>query len=433
MLNFFFSSFKLSMSRKNIISSLSRSSTLIPWNQQANIKSLEILYAKGHHIYTESQKITDFTCGAMVVSLGHNNPHIYQGFQNHLKNGISYVPSNFSTRTRDYLSDRLLDVTNFIGGKVLYGNGGADANEMACFLGQEYQSLNNQPGHRILSFEQSFHGGSTIGASLISGDNRRVSKAKHYQLPWEPIMPNADWNDKGEKSLETIDNLLDDSVSSILVEGSSGSAGCILYPPGYLQKLSKLCQDKNKLLICDEVMSGFGRTGHFWGHQKQSIKPDIITCAKALTSGYVPLSGVILSPRISEVFENNPVMCGLTYSGHPLGCEIANRCLDLYLADNLQLLHNVNEKSEKLNKMGNQIAKEHDFIVEYRNNGFLGCWQLDLSDSELAQVSQLLLDNNIYCMRIREHIFTSPMLGIDSELLAESMNQINTAFSQMEN
>ena len=421
------------MSVSNLVRNIYRSSSLIPWQKQGSLSSLEIVKAQGHFIYTEHQQITDFTCGAMVVSLGHNNPHIQNSILDHLKTGIAYVPSNFATVNRDYLSDRLLDLSNFPQGKVLYGNGGADANEMACFLAQEYQSLNDRSSSRILSFQQSFHGGSTIGASLISGDARRVAKDKHYGLPWEPILPNPNWLDNGDESLDKIASLLDDSVSGILVEGSSGSAGCILYPEGYLKKLEKLCLEKEILLICDEVMSGFGRTGTFWAHQKQEINPDIITCAKALTSGYTQLSGVILNEEVSRVFQDNPVMCGLTYSGHPLACTVANRCLDLYLDNNRILLDNVMEKSILLNKLGQDIAKKYDFVKEYRNNGFLGCLEFDLPDDKLAEVSTLLLENNIYCMRIRHNIFTSPMLGINDLLLEESMHQIDTALSQLEN
>ena len=427
----FFSFFNLSMS-SNLIKTIYRSSTLVPWMKQNALPNLEIVKASGHHIYTQDQKITDFTCGAMVVSLGHRNKYVQGGLSDHTDTGIAYVPSNFATHHRDYLSDRLIDVSEFSNGKVLYGNGGADANEMACFLAQEYQNFNQRTGHRVLSFEKSFHGGSTIGASLISGDARRVAKDKYYQLPWEPILPNADWEDQGKSSLEAIDKMLDDSVSSILVEGSSGSAGCILYPEGYLSELAKLCQDKNILFICDEVMSGFGRTGSFWAHQKQDVKPDIITCAKALTSGYSQLSGVILNSEVSSVFQENPVMCGLTYSGHPLSCTVANRCMDLYLQDNRKLLDNVNEKSNLINQIGCEIAKKYSFIREYRNNGFLGCFELDLSEDKLAEVSNLLIQNNIYCMRIRHNIFTSPMLGIDDDLLGNSMKQIETAFSMLE-
>ena len=112
-----------------------------------------------------------------------------------------------------------------------------------------------------------------------------------------------------------------------------------------------MCRDRNIIFICDEVMSGFGRTGSFWGHQKQDVKPDIITCAKALTSGYSQLSGVIFNQKDGDIFKENPVMCGLTYSGHPLPCTVANKCLDLYLANNLKMLRdNVTEKSVLLNK-----------------------------------------------------------------------------------
>ena len=416
----------------NLLRSIHRSSTLVPWFKQNAIPSLEIVKAVGNYIYTQDQKITDFTCGAMVVSLGHQNKYVQEGILHHINTGIAYVPSNFATHNRDYLSDRLIDVSDFPNGKVLYGNGGADANEMACFLAQEYQNLNQHTGYRVLSFEKSFHGGSTIGASLISGDARRVAKEKYYQLPWEPILPNAEWSDQGESSLEAIDKLLDSTVSSVLVEGSSGSAGCILYPEGYLSKLRDMCQEKNIVFICDEVMSGFGRTGTFWGHQKQNVKPDIITCAKALTSGYSQLSGVILNERISDVFKQNPVMCGLTYSGHPLSCTVANRCLDLYLQDNRKLFENVLDKSDLLNQIGSKIAGKYNFIKEYRNNGFLGCFELDLSEDKLVELGHLLIKHNIYCMRIRHNIFTSPTLGIDENMLEESLKQMDMAFGSLE-
>ena len=421
------------MSRPTIARNLYRSSTLIPWKTQKPFHNYEIIRAQGPYIYTKNQRITDFTCGAMVVSLGHQNQYVQQGILNHLHNGISYVPSNFATKSREYLSERLLDISQFPDGKVLYGNGGADSNEMACFLAQEYQNLTNHKGNRILSFQKSFHGGSTIGASLISGDQRRKSKAEKYKLPWEPLMSNPDWSDQGKSSLEQIDTLLDKSISSILIEGSSGSAGCILYPEGYIQKLVDMCHRKNIIVICDEVMSGCGRTGEFWAHQKHNIKPDIITCAKGITSGYTQLGAVIINSKISDIFIDNPVMCGLTYSGHPLACEVANKCLDLYLEDNMSLLDNVNYLSPKLSTLGNEIATKFEFIKEYRNNGFLGCWEFELEENKLEELSQLLLCHNVYCMRIRNNIFTSPMLGVEEELLNDTMRDIETAFSKLEN
>ena len=251
--------------------------TLIPWKPQKNLRQLQIVSADGPFIYTQNKRIVDFTSGAMVVNVGHGNQHILDTIKNHTLNGISYVPSNFSTFEREKLSDRLLHSINYYKGKVFYCNAGGDANEIACFLSKEYHFHNSNQKNRILAFEKSFHGGSTMGSSVLSGDKRRIEKL--HNLPLEPIMENPSLEDNGNSSLLQIEKLLDsdNNISSIIVEGSSGSAGCILYPRDYLKKLENICRKRNILIICDEVMSGFGRTGKIFAHQGL-FKPDIITC-----------------------------------------------------------------------------------------------------------------------------------------------------------
>ena len=405
------------------------SSTLIPWIKQLNINSTRITHATGSHIFSNNKQIIDFTCGAMAVNLGHNNPYILKGFENHSDVGISYVPSNFSTYQRDYLSDRLLGIVNYEGGKVLYGNAGADSNEMACFISQEYQSFQGKSDkNRVLTFEKSFHGGSTIAASLASGDSRRYAKEKYFNIPYEPILVNPSFKDYGEKSIQDISNKLDDSVSAIMIEGSSGTVGCILYPADYLKKIEKICRERDILMICDEVMSGFGRTGEMFAHFKQDITPDIITCAKGITSGYVPLGAVIMKNNVSDIFNDKPVMCGLTYSGHTLACTIANRCLDLYLENGEELVKNVNDKGDLMFLYGKSISNKFDWIKDYRSNGLLGCWELDLTDERLEKLSSLLLNNGIFCLRIRNHLFTAPVLDIDDDLLINTMLKIEHIF-----
>ena len=408
--------------------------TLVPWFRQGKIQPRLVHYADGPYIYSQGSKIVDFTAGAMVVNLGHNNQYIKKAFHENIDTGIAYVPSNFATYDREKLSDRLIDIRKLTNGKVLYGNAGADCNEMATFLATEYHRINGSENKiRTLSFEQSFHGGSTIGASLLSGDARRQSKTLYYSLPLEPIMPNPSMEDDGKESLKHIEKLLTEDVSSIVVEGSSGSAGCILYPDNYLFRLKKMCEERNILLICDEVMSGFGRTGEIFAHFKQNIVPDIITCAKAITCGYSQLGAVILNNKVSESYNDNPVMCGLTYSGHPLGCRIANKCLDLYLANDMKVIQNVNNKGLIMAKLGTNIANQFDFITEYRNNGLLGCFELNLNEDKLAEVSAKFLDNEIYCMRIRQNIFTAPPLNISDELLIQTMNKMAMVFESLEN
>jgi len=409
-------------------------STLIPWSIQNNIKQPQIIKADNSFIFTKNKKIVDFTSGAMVVNLGHNNKYIQTAFKETINNGIAYVPSNFSTKQRDYLSERLLEEANIKNGKVFYCNAGADANEFACFISNEYHYYTNNNKYniknRILSFEKSFHGGSTIAASLLSGDKRRNEKKKYYNIPFEPILENPKLEDNGKMSLNNINRkfLNNNNISGVVLEGSSGTAGCILYPDNYLKSIEKLCNQNDIILICDEVMSGFGRTGDFFAHSKHNIKPNIITCAKGITSGYTQLGAVILDEKVSEIFNEIPFMGGLTYSGHPLSCLIANKCMDLYLYNNSELIRNVNNKGDILNNKCQKLVVKYNFIKEYRNNGLLGCFEFDLNNNMLVLLSELLLEHGIYCLRIRQNIFTAPPLNIDDELIIETIKKMDLVF-----
>nr|QFG74701.1 MAG: aminotransferase class-III [Megaviridae environmental sample] len=401
--------------------------TLIPWVKQYPVNQIKITSANGCLIQSNKKKIVDFTSGAMVVNLGHNNKYILSKIKKHINTGISYVPSNFGTYERNRLSERIIDIVdsnNF--DKVLYTNAGADANESAMFLSREFFRFQNDINRtRILSFKKSFHGGSTIGASCISGDNRTTIKKSYFNLGFESIIENPKIDDLGSESLKNFETeFKKNNVASILIEGSSGSAGCILYPNDYLNKLKKLCENYGVILICDEVMSGWGRTGKMFGFQHSNIKPDIITTAKAITSGYAPLGAVILSKNIAEVFNENPVQVGLTYSGHILSTTIANSCLDLYSHNNYEILDNVNKLSKIIEYKCSKIATNCNFIKEFRGNGMLSCFELLLNDNELIHFSNYLLDNDIYCMRIRSNIFIAPPLVIDEDLLIATLNKI---------
>jgi len=411
------------------------SSTLVPWRINKNKVLDNIVKADGSYIYTKKEKIVDFTSGSMVVNLGHNNKYIQKGFTVYMSQGFAYVPSSLSTYNRELLSDRLLDVSKMDNGKVFYTNAGADSNEIASFISKEYNYYNSDTRYdktKIISFSNSFHGASTKGSSLISGDSRTLEQKKFIDTPIDSIMKNPDMDDNGASSLNQIKTIFENSntISAIIIEGSSGSAGCILYPPNYLKQLEKLCRDHNILIICDEIMSGFCRTGPLFAHFKHDIKPDIITCAKGLTCGYTPLGAVIINSKVSSVFNNNPIMAGLTYSGHPLGCLIANKCLDLYLENDMELTTTVLNKGLLMNDMCQKISLKYPFIKEYRSNGLLGCFELDFDQIQIDYVYQLLLSNGIYCVNIRNNIFTAPPLTINNELLLETIQKIDDVFSQ---
>lgn len=408
------------------------SSTLIPWATQNGFNSKTILSADGCYLNSKDKKIMDFTSGLMVVNLGHNNKHIMDGFKEHLDTGVAYVNSAFKTNQRDLLSERIVDAMEMEGGKVFYANGGGDANETAVFIAHEYQNTFNKDKKRVLTFEKSFHGGSTIGATLLSGDDRKAPKEKYYSLTFESIMENPSKIDNGKSSLEQMEQLFkNDDVAAIIVEGSSGSAGCIEYPYGYLKKVEILCKKYNIVLICDEVMSGWGRTGSLFAFQGSGIKPDIVTTAKGFTSGYVPLGCTVVSKEIASIYDNRPFIHGLTYFAHPLSCTIANRCLDLYLKDDQQIVKDAKVKGDLLYKLGKDIEKNVNIVKNYRNNGLLGCLELDINDdNRLLKISNKLLNKGVFCFRRKSMIFTAPPLIIDNIQLKCTMDIISKVLEE---
>jgi taurine---2-oxoglutarate transaminase len=404
------------------------SNTLIPWAVQNTFKSHHITHAGGCYLYNNDKKIMDFTSGLMVVNLGHNNQRIKDGFKQHLDTGVAYTSSLFEHGQREKLSTRLVTLTGNPGGKVFYTNGGGDSNETAVFIAHSYQKFhNNSQRIRILSFEKSFHGGSTIGATLLTGDDRKSSKEAFYSLPFESIMPNPDLSDAGAESIIQIQSLLkNDDVAAIIIEGSSGSASCIPYPDGYLQQLEILCKENNIILICDEVMSGWGRTGYLFAYEKHNIKPDIITTAKAFTSGYVPFGGVIMTRDIASIYDNEMFVHGLTYFAHPLACTIANVCIDIYLNNDMEIIKKVHMKGILLNKLGNKLEKDSSIVANYMNNGLLGRIELNITDPDvLTRIINDLFDNGIFCFRRKNLVFTAPPLVISNNELMDSMQIIH--------
>jgi len=178
-------------------------------------------------------------------------------------------------------------------------------------------------------------------------------------------------------------------------------------------------------MICDEVMSGCGRTGHFYAYMDSNIKPDIITSAKGLTCGYSQLGAVIINENISEMYNDKPFKNGLTYFAHPLSCVVANKCIDLYLENNQEIIKNAYLKGIFMNKLGQEIA-ENDIVNEYRSNGLLGCIELNIkSKNVLNKINNELLEENIFCFMRENYIFTAPPLTISLNLIQETMDKIN--------
>jgi len=404
--------------------------TLRPWfnTNSSNKLDFTLKNAKGVYLYdNNNNKIIDFTSGLMVTNLGHNNKYINNKMIETINNGLLYFPPSVLTDEREKLSSRLIDKCNIKNGKVFYTNGGADANEAAIyFIKQHFKDISQKS--RILRFENSFHGGSTYLSSYLGGDNRRNDKTLHFKIPFnnDAIMPNPINN--GMESLNKIESIFKkdhQNIAAILLEGSSGTAGCYVYPKDYYKKLETLAKKFNILVIVDEVMSGFGRTGKLFGYQNYDGNPDIITMAKGLTNGCVPMGAVILSEELSNNFKLDPVNTGLTYSGHQLACATANSCLDLYTDELFQQVKN-NEKTLETYFRYFKLSYPH-LIKDYRGIGQLYC--IEFYDNYIININKKINENNIYTFFRDNNLFIAPPLIITNKELIKTLEKLDYIFS----
>ena len=363
---------------------------------------------------------------------------------------LSYVSPPFTTDSRGILGKKIADITPKNLNKTFFTLGGAESNENAIILARLHTKK-----HKIITHYRSYHG-ATIGAVSAGGDPRKneidnqqvpncihVENPYYYRCPWY----STSFEECGERAINNLENTINyegsNNIAAIMMEGESGSSGCIKYPPNYLKKVSKLCKKYNILLIIDEVMSGFCRTGKWFGFNHHDIKPDIVTIAKGITSGYVPLGGVIVSNEIIDTFNNKFLPLGLTYSAHSVACAAANAVLDIYEKENLnENATNIGLYTDKLIK---KLIKKHPSIGDWRNTGMLGCIELvknrktkeplapfNASMSEMKQMNQVtskLRELGMFTYCKWNFIFIAPPLIATKEEIDEGVDIISKALS----
>ena len=402
--------------------------TLRPWfnTKTANTLDFSIKKANGCYVYDKNDNpIMDFTSGLMVTNLGHNNKHINRGMKNAIDSGLLYFPPSVLTDEREKLSERLIQLSPFSNGKVFYTNGGADANESAVYFAKRhFKDIPKK--NRVLRFDRSFHGGSSYISSYLGGDARRNEKQSHYkfELNTDIMLPNPSLRDNGKRSMEIIERIIKyqhNSIAAVMIEGSSGTAGCYVYPKGYYAKLEKLMRDHNILVIVDEVMSGFGRTGKMFAYEHYNGTPDIITMAKGLTNGCVPMGAAIISSTLAKDYDDTPVNNGLTYSGHPLACAAANICLNLY---NDELLEQVRKNDLTIQSYLKYMATHYpQLIKEYRGMGQMYC--IEFYDDNVAYIQKALMDKGVYTFFRDNNLYIAPPLIISDAELVQTLEKMD--------
>ncbi|BAS28698.1 aminotransferase class III-fold pyridoxal phosphate-dependent enzyme [Limnochorda pilosa] len=362
------------------IAELTRHRVLVSWAAQAGLKHTVIDHAEGSYLYTpDGRRILDFSSGLICVNVGHNHPKVVEAIRRQAGR-VTYVTPNFATDVRAQLADALSRVSpRGALVKTLFTSGGAEANENAIKIARLYTGR-----HKVLASYRSYHG-ATLGAMTLSGDQRRlavepgISGVVHFFTPYPYRSPfGVPPEQETEAALKHLEDVLlyegPENVAAIFLEPVIGSGGLIVPPDGYLRGVREVCTRHGILMVLDEVMTGFGRTGRWFAAEHWDVVPDMITFAKGVTSGYVPLGGVMMSQPIARYFDEHVFWGGLTYSGHPLACAAGLANLEVY--EEQGLVERAARMEVAMREKLGRLAERHPVVGDVRGKGMF--WGIEL-------------------------------------------------------
>src|SRR3982751_32365 len=354
---------------------LSKKHTLFEWSAQSKVDPIPVARAKGIYFWTpEGKRFIDFNSQLMCVNIGHGDPRVIKRIQDQPAQ-LAYPTPFMATEVRAKLGQKLAQICPGDIDVFFFTNGGAEANENAIRIARLATGR-----HKILARYRSYHGGT--GASLTAtGDPRRWAM--------EPGMPGiihvphpyhgpARGTLSGAEALAEIEEVImlegPQTIAGFLLETVTGTNGIHVPPDGYLEGLRELCDKHGILLICDEVMSGFGRPGEWFAFDHWKVVPDIVTMAKGLTSAYVALGAVGIRRKIADVFTDKVFYGGLTYNSHPLGCAAALATIAVYEEDNL--IARAKTMGQLMAKMLADLKAKHPCVGDVRSIGLFGIVEL---------------------------------------------------------
>jgi taurine---2-oxoglutarate transaminase len=308
---------------------LDREHVFYSWSAQRTLDPLFVTHADGCHFWDgQGNRWLDFASQFVHVNIGHSHPKVVEAIQRQAAK-LSTVAPNFASEPKARAAELITQVAPAGLDKVFFTNGGTEANEHAVRMAR---LVTRRP--KVLSAYRSYHG-ATATSMHLTGDPRRwptdtgAAGVGHFFGPFLYRSPfhSTTVEQECERALAHLEQVITfegpDTIAAVVLEPVVGTAGLIVPPPGYLPGVRALCDRFGIVFIADEVMSGFGRTGRWFGVDNWDVVPDLITFAKGVNSGYVPLGGVILSRRIADEFADRAYPGGLTYSGHPLACAAA--------------------------------------------------------------------------------------------------------------
>lgn len=349
------------------------------WSAQAQIAPIPVAGSKGSYFWDyDGKKYLDFSCQLVFTNIGHQHPKVVKAIQDQAAVLATIAPQHANV-ARNQAAKRILELAGPKFQKVFFTNAGADAVENAIRMARLHTGKD-----KILTTYRSYHG-STGAAINATGDPRRFPNeyAIGHVHFWGPYLyRSAFWaTTEAEECARTLEHLEQTiifegpgTIAAVMLESIPGTAGVLVPPAGYLEGVRALCDKYGILWIADEVMSGFGRSGKWFAFQHSTATPDLITFAKGVTSGYIPLGGVIIPEEIVKTFNDRVFPGGLTYSGHPIACATAVATIDAMKDENM-VENAAHIGSTILGPGFEELAKKHMVIGDIRGRGVF--WSID--------------------------------------------------------
>ena len=417
------------------------------WSKQGALNPIPVEKAEGIYFYDfDGNRYTDMASQLVNLNLGYGNKDIADAIKEQVDK-YCYIGPSYGSEPRAKLAKMIVDLLPDTFGKVFFTNAGADANENAIKIARMYTGRK-----KIFSRYRSYHG-SSFGAGNLTGEPRRY--------PLEPGIPGfvkffdpyiyrepIEFKSEEEATKYYLTKLREqiiyegpDSVAAIVMETITGSNGIIIPPKGYLPGVRKICDEFGIVMICDEVMAGWCRTGKMFAFENFDVVPDLVTFAKGVTCGYVQLGGVAVSTKIAEYFDDHLLSCGLTYSGHPLACAAGVACVEYYTK--AHILDNVNEVGKVLADTLDSLKEKHPCVGDVRHIGLFSCVELvkDKATKEplvsygvdkegtMPKIVGMLKERKFMTYSHENMIFICPPLIITKEQLTEELAKMDEVLS----
>lgn len=426
------------------IVALSKQHTIFEWSAQSKVDPIPVAHAKGIYFWTpEGKRFIDFNSQLMCVNIGHGDERVIRAIQEQAAT-LAYANPFMATEPRARLGAKLAEICPGDIDTFFFTNGGAEANENAIKLARWYTGR-----HKILAFYRSYHG-ATAGAISLTGDPRRwaaepgMPGVVHVLNPYHGIQ--RGWDSAGD-ALAYLEEMIQmegpQTIAGLIMEPVVGTNGVLVPPDGYLQGIRAICDRHGIVMIADEVMAGFGRTGRWFSVDHWNVVPDVITMAKGLTSAYVQLGALGMRRKLADHFRDNVFYGGLTYNSHTLACACALATIAVYEED--QLISRAAKTGELMSELLQDLVRRHRSVGAARSIGLFGIVELvrdretmtplapyNGTSPEMQHLGKFFRAEGLYTFVRWNTFFTNPPLCITETELREAFAIIDKGLHEID-